>query len=140
MVELGDVIDTWPGERLCTVQWRVPDSLRAGVRVKECGRLAEHEGPCIERGSEDYCHRCHGTNVIWSAPSPLWNEVMRSGSINEGERYDGIICPTCFIELAEKFGITNWRLIAERVPMPLQTVTPSGRVWDEQLWLWREPT
>lgn len=95
-----------------------------------------------ERGSvrEDQCQRCFGPNIVWSAPSPLWNEVMRGGDINGTEQYAGIVCPTCFIVLAEARGIaTHWRVTAQWVHVPLQTVTPSGRIWDATEWLWIDP-
>lgn len=90
---------------------------------------------------EDHCHRCGGPNPSWSAPSPLWNEVMRHGDINRlPEPYDGIVCPTCFAVLAEDMGVaTFWRLDAERVFRELKLVTPSGRVWNAERWMWEEP-
>jgi len=89
---------------------------------------------------ESYCHRCGGANVSWSAPSPLWNQVMRGGDIDGPWEFDEIICPTCFAVLAEERGVaTHWRLTADRVHAPLQTVTPSGRVWSDSQQLWVEP-
>lgn len=89
---------------------------------------------------ERQCWRCGGPNIPWSAPSPLWNQVMRGGDINGDEMYDGIVCPTCFAILAREQGVADlWRFYADRVLVPLQTVTPNGRVWDERTWLWREP-
>jgi hypothetical protein len=86
---------------------------------------------------EIYCHRCGVTNVSWVAPSPLWNEVMRGGDINGENPFDGIVCPTCFVVLAETTGIASgWYLTADQVNVPLQTVTPSGRVWNDELRLW----
>ena len=86
---------------------------------------------------EDTCGRCGGPNIAWAAPSPLWNEVMRGGDINGPWQWNEIICPTCFAVLAEKVGVAQqWRLTAEQVHVPLQTVTPSGRTWNEQTWLW----
>lgn len=74
------------------------------------------------------------------APSPLWNEVMRGGDINGADRFGGIICPVCFAALAEEVGIARrWMFYAEKVMVPLKNVTPSGRVWNEQTWLWEEP-
>lgn len=91
-------------------------------------------------GDETHCHRCGGPNRPWSAPSPLWNEVMRGGSINGDEIHDGIVCPTCFVVLAEEAGVASlWRLAAERITAELETVTPSGRVYDWTTWMWREP-
>ena len=94
-------------------------------------RIAEHP--------ESQCSRCHGPNPpSWSAPSPLWNAVMRGGSINGVEEF-GVVCPTCFVVLAEERGIASfWRLSAERVYVELETVTPSGRVWNEQTWMFDE--
>lgn len=86
---------------------------------------------------EDFCHRCGGPNITWAAPSPLWNEVMRGGSINGEEDFNGIICPICFAVLAEKLGVAAlWRLSAKRLLVELETVTPTGRMWDEQNWQW----
>jgi len=91
-------------------------------------------------GWEDYCHLCLGPNIDWSAPSPLWNQVMRGGSINGDEIHDGVVCPTCFATLAEQAGVaTFWRLSATNVRVELETVTPSGRVWDDRIWMWVEP-
>lgn len=88
---------------------------------------------------EDICHRCGGPNVLWTTPSPLWNEVMRAGDINSAEIYDGIVCPTCFIQLAEERGVGSWwRVHAEQIHKPLETSTSSGRVWDSETWMWRE--
>lgn len=88
---------------------------------------------------EALCRRCGGPNVVWVAPSPLWNAVMRGGSINGDDDPAGIVCPTCFAVLAQERGVAElWRLSAERVKVELETVTPSGRVWDEQAWRWRE--
>jgi hypothetical protein len=87
---------------------------------------------------EALCHRCGGPNVVWVAPSPLWNAVMRGGSINGDDDPAGIVCPTCFAVLAQERGVAEfWRLSAERVKVELETVTPSGRVWDEATWMWR---
>lgn len=88
-------------------------------------------------GDESYCHRCGGPNIIWSAPSPLWNKVMRGDDINGEDRYDGIVCPICFAILAQKAGTAfGWRLSAREVYVDLKTRTPSGREWDEVNWLW----
>lgn len=86
---------------------------------------------------EANCARCMGPNIVWTAPSPLWNEVMRGGDINGDERHAGIVCPTCFAVLAEKAGVADrWRLWPEMVHRPLQTITPSGRVWNPLTWQW----
>jgi hypothetical protein len=89
---------------------------------------------------EARCHRCLGPNITWSAPSPLWNAVMRGGSINGVDEFDGIVCPICFAALAEERGIARtWTFKADEVLAELETVTPSGRMWDDAAGMWREP-
>lgn len=86
---------------------------------------------------ETVCRRCGGPNVVWHAPSPLWNAVMRGGSIDGPQEFGELICPTCFAVLAEERGIaTDWRLDAADVHVELETTTPSGRVWSAGLDLW----
>lgn len=88
---------------------------------------------------ETWCEICGGANVAWCAPSPIWNAVMRDGDITRADEY-GIVCPRCFAVRAEALGVAGlWRLDAEYVHVPLVTVTPSGRVWDSERWLWVEP-
>lgn len=88
---------------------------------------------------ETICNRCHGPNITWSAPSPLWNEVMRGGDINGPWQYGELICPICFARFAEAAGIADlWRFDAARVNVPLTTVTPSGRTWNAETWLWED--
>lgn len=55
---------------------------------------------------EDFCSRCRRVNPVWHAPNELWNQVMRDGSA------EPIICPLCFIRLAEAKGVrpASWRL------------------------------
>lgn len=91
--------------------------------------------------AEETCHKCGWPFIHWSAPSPLWNEVMRGGDINAGpEPYMGIICPSCFMQLTEEAGIaTGWRVYAATVFRILPTVTPSGRVWNPETWLYDDP-
>jgi hypothetical protein len=118
----------------------------AWIEAIDRRQAAIHEAPrdiaknATSEPTESRCGRCGGPNIVWSAPSPLYNEVMRGGDINAGEPFHGFICPTCFACLAEEKGIaTFWRLSAERVHVPLATVTPSGRMWDEASWMWVEP-
>jgi len=56
---------------------------------------------------EHYCHKCNGRNIIWNVDNKLWNAVMGNHS--------DILCPICFIELAEAKGIkpAAWRLSCE---------------------------
>lgn len=44
---------------------------------------------------EETCQKCGNCNVIWSAPPELWNELYPD---------EGIVCPKCFSETAEKNG------------------------------------
>lgn len=86
------------------------------------------------------CHRCGAHNPCWHAPSPLWNAVMRGGSIDGDAMFGDMVCATCFTALAEERGLASiWRLTADVVNVPLETVTPSGRVWDEKQELWIDP-
>jgi len=96
----------------------------------------------FDRHPEDYCHRCGGRNMgsYWSTPSPLWSQVMRGGSSNGRAEFNGIVCPICFAELAEIQGVaTGWRLTAVDVHVELETVTPSGHVWNPETWMFDEP-
>ena len=107
----------------------------------EIAAVALHGVEAAGDHPERVCRRCGGPNVhAWSAPSPLWNQVMRGGDINAEDRFGGIVCPVCFAALTEEAGIAElWRFYAERVHVELATVTPSGRVWNERTWLWEEP-
>lgn len=88
---------------------------------------------------EAVCGMCLGANPVWTAPAPLWNEVMRDGDINGRELYDGIVCPSCFAKLATEAGIAGgWRLTATDVHVELLEITPSGRSWNDKTWLWEE--
>lgn len=91
----------------------------------------------MDEKDSEACHRCGGANPSWSAPSPLWNAVMRGGSINGDALYDDMVCIKCFMQIAEESGIARgWRLFATDVTGDLETVTPGGRVWNEHTWLW----
>lgn len=90
--------------------------------------------------SGEDCKRCGRANSIWFAASPLWNAVMRGGSIDGQPKYGDMVCATCFMQLAEERGIaTRFRVTAEVVNVELETTTPSGRVWDEDSFLWSDP-
>jgi hypothetical protein len=90
--------------------------------------------------SREQCQRCGSSNPPWNAPSPLWNAVMRGGSINGAPIFCDMVCATCFMLLAEEQRIaTLWRVDAEIVTAPLETVTPSGRVWNAEIRMWVEP-
>lgn len=89
----------------------------------------------------EHCNRCGKSNVIWCAPSPLWNLVMRGNRINGVPRFGDLVCISCFVALAEEMGVANgqWRLHLSPEPEGLVFNTPSGRWWDRHSWLWREP-
>ena len=60
---------------------------------------------------EDYCHRCGGRNILWSAPSEVWNPVMRPGGDKSGWLWNEIICPSCFgLLFVERFPETSFVL------------------------------
>lgn len=85
------------------------------------------------------CQRCGHENSVWFAPSPLWNAAMRGGSINGEPLYSDMVCAACFMVIAEEKGVAaHFRVTADIVNVELETVTPSGRVWDADKWLWRE--
>ncbi len=93
--------------------------------------------PADQPEGAETCKRCGHENAIWSAPSPLWNAVMRGDCINGKAVFGDMVCAACFMALAEAKGIaTLFRVTAEKVNVPLQTVTPSGRVWDDTAWVW----
>lgn len=86
------------------------------------------------------CKRCGRRNPSWSAPSPLWNAVMRGGSVDGPPEYGDMVCATCFMVLAEEKGIAcGFRVVADVVHVELETVTPSGRAWDTESGMWLGP-
>lgn len=87
------------------------------------------------------CHRCSGANVVWAAPSPLWNLVMRGNDITGDPLYGDLVCIPCFTELAAAAGVTGqWRLTVTPMPDKVVTTTPAGRAWDDDRWLWVDPS
>jgi hypothetical protein len=86
---------------------------------------------------EGLCERCNREYRGWSAASPLWNAVVRGGSINGNEAY-AFLCPNCFTEMAEDSGIASCFQLRASKTSHLQMVTPTGRVWDDQQFLWVE--
>ena len=90
-----------------------------------------------EFSDAERCQRCNGENPAWSASSPLWNAVMRGGSIEGDPIFGDMVCATCFMVLAEEKGIAGlFRVTADIVNVELETVTPSGRVWSDERQLW----
>jgi hypothetical protein len=56
-----------------------------------------YTGADVTGHPEHVCHGCGGKNPVWSADNELWNKVI--GSPN------GILCPTCFVILANQKGV-----------------------------------
>lgn len=95
-----------------------------------------------ECSPESKCDRCGGKNVCWFCPSELWNKYARD--------FD-ILCPVCFVALAE--GVKDaWKLAPEfyedemahreckarikaleeaNMRLNYQVYTPVGRTWKE---------
>lgn len=91
---------------------------------------------CPVAHTED-CYRCGGPNVVWYAPSPLWNLVMRGNDINGEPLHHDLVCVTCFVVLAAEAGVRgSWRLTVDPEPDGLIYQTPSGRRWDAERFLW----
>lgn len=89
--------------------------------------------------TDEWCRRCSGENCVWAAPSPLWNKVMRGNDINGDTQFSDLVCMKCFVELADKLGMTGqWRLTLNPLPDDLVYETPSGRAWDWDTWLWTD--
>ena len=90
--------------------------------------------------AHEWCRRCGGPNVAWSAPSPLWNYVMRGNDINGEAQHGDLVCMTCFVVLGAEAGLSasGWRLTLHPEPEGLTYETPSGRVWDAEAFLWVE--
>lgn len=65
--------------------------------------LSEEDHP------ESHCQKCGGPNIVWFAASDLWNRVV-------GEEEEcSILCPICFVEMAEAKGIKPpaWQVVKE---------------------------
>jgi hypothetical protein len=79
---------------------------------------------------EGLCELCDREYQPWSAASPLWNAVVRGGSIN-GEEEFAYLCADCFMRLAANRRVaTGFQLDAAVSLIALETVTPSGRRWN----------
>lgn len=49
---------------------------------------------------EGLCELCGREYGVWSAPSLIWNDVMRDGYRANRDRLE-FVCPTCFMREAE---------------------------------------
>jgi hypothetical protein len=74
------------------------------------GGFAGATGSAIPAGHpEELCDDCGGPNVVWFAPSPIWNSVVR-----QPDKGDPMLCPRCFILRCERMGIRSvWKVIPE---------------------------
>lgn len=72
--------------------------LQASVPVRDPAPPDEPEHP------EAFCQQCRRRNVVWFAPSDIWNATMGGGQ--------GILCPVCFIEAAERAGLFGPWIVA----------------------------
>ena len=74
---------------------------------------------------EGCCHKCGRPNIVWFAPNGIWNKVVRDA----GEK--GILCPVCFVQLAEKAGFWGVWKVAPHDLLPNAPVVPS----DDDRWV-----
>lgn len=92
--------------------------------------------PGRERHPEDFCEQCQRPNVVWFAPSPLWNKVVRERKLPE------ILCPVCFIQVAEDAGVRlgAWRVAPEDYaddipsPLPVEQRCVKRAAWCDNCW------
>lgn len=58
-----------------------------------------------EKSPELYCHKCGGPNVVWFTSNAMWDKAVTKA------KEPGILCPTCFIQLAEAAGFYGvWKV------------------------------
>lgn len=74
--------------------------------LRQHGLFDSQQGVCPKH-PEDICGKCGGPNIIWFVNNSIWNRVMHHGS--------GILCPICFVKIAENEGynLTAWKLAPE---------------------------
>lgn len=74
----------------------------SGDAAKPTGEAALSPATGSAKHPEAICDDCGGANVVWHAPSELWNKVCRPhGEIGA----DPMLCPTCFIARLQRFWI-----------------------------------
>jgi hypothetical protein len=72
--------------------------------------FAARNGSGIPAGHpEATCDDCNGPNVVWFAPSHLWNKVARRAE-------DPMLCPRCFILRAQAMGIRETWVVSIAEP------------------------
>lgn len=67
---------------------------------------------------ESHCQKCGGPNIVWFAANDLWNRVV-------GEEEEcSIVCPICFVEMAEAKGIKPpaWQVVKEATESEMATL------------------
>jgi len=68
---------------------------------------AQRAGGWPDFHPEDFCHRCGRPNVVWSTPdAETWRRATR-------ERERGVVdilCPSCFVELADPDSADVWEV------------------------------
>ena len=103
--------------RMLTDIWAIydPDDVLATMATQRAAGWPEWH-------PEDYCHRCGGRNASWHVDSDRFNAAMGPPTLH---RWNGIICPGCFVELHEAAtGLTaTWTLSPD---------TPSRRRGDKE--------
>lgn len=76
---------------------------------------------------EDFCQRCNRSNIVWFAPNEIWNKAVRATGQPE------ILCPVCFVELAEIVGITGvWQVSLQSTTASAEA-SMSDAEWDEYI-------
>lgn len=81
------------------MEWAQRNDIPTVVPVGVAGLAAEEAHP------EDFCKKCGRPNIVWFAPNSLWNKVVRVNN------HPGVLCPICFVELAEAIGIREvWKV------------------------------
>lgn len=100
--------DEWQSERERAAKQEADDRRQIELYKKA---ILETQGRSETSGHpEEICDDCNGPNVVWYAPSPLWNEVCRPA----GYLTDPMLCPRCFILRAEKTGLKGvWKIELE---------------------------
>lgn len=82
-------------------------------RVRDSLRMASHRALTRDEMTCDRCGNRH--DVVWFAPSDIWNAVMRDGDRGNPDEYS-FCCPICFMQLADERGIKNtgWLVIPDQ--------------------------
>ncbi|MCA1617030.1 MAG: hypothetical protein LC729_00430 [Acidobacteria bacterium] len=84
------------------------ESAAISVRPPKTGETRSEPHP------EDFCEKCGRSNIVWFAPSELWNKYA-------GDKY-GILCPVCFVQQAEDAG---FKMVWQIAPEDLDAAQPA---------------